>query len=421
MDLRFGRIDLRHGRLLFFMVVLLVFLALLGIFVEGFDAAWEGFLLLQRTPARLISDFMKVASIGGTLLNGALVGALGLGLVLWNRVKLSGPTFAAIFTMVGFAFFGKTLTNILPIMGGVYLAAKFARKGFSSYLIIALFGTALAPLVSFFAWEMGDSFVSSWILAILLGMAAGFLLPPVAVAMLHIHQGYNLYNVGLTCGFVGLFAASFIRAGKQVFLPRMEWLDTNPPVLLLLVPLISLFLILGALFLEGKSCWKNFWKIQKIPGRLPSDFMDMASIGGALCNAGVLGLGGSLYLYATGSAFNGPTLGGLFTVMGFGAFGTHPRNSIPVVLGVFLACLVFKVPHSAPGAVLAAIFVTTAGPLAGEFGFPVGVLAGFTHFAMVMQTGGWHGGLNLYNNGFAGGLTVGLFVAIIEWYRSVRE
>lgn len=121
--------DLRHRRLLFFMVALLVFLALLGVFVEGFDAAWEGFLLLQRTPARLISDFMKVASIGGTLLNGAFVGALGLGLVLWNRVKLSGPTFAAIFTMVGFAFFGKTVTNILPIMGGVYLAAKFVRKG----------------------------------------------------------------------------------------------------------------------------------------------------------------------------------------------------------------------------------------------------------------------------------------------------
>jgi hypothetical protein len=38
-----------------------------------------------------------------------------------------------------------------------------------------------------------------------------------------------------------------------------------------------------------------------------------------------------------------------------------------------------------------------------------------------MQTGAWHGGFNLYNNGFAGGLTVGLFVAVIEWYRSVRE
>ncbi|MGL4855202.1 MAG: DUF1576 domain-containing protein, partial [Lentisphaeria bacterium] len=105
-------------------------------------------------------------------------------------------------------------------------------------------------------------------------------------------------------------------------------------------------------------------------------------------------------------------------VMGFGAFGTHLRNSLPVVCGVIVAALIFSHNLNTPVVLLATIFVTTLGPLAGEFGKVTGLIAGFLHLSIALTASLWHSGLNLYNNGFAGGLTAALIVAIIQWYRT---
>jgi hypothetical protein len=170
--------------------------------------------------------------------------------------------------------------------------------------------------------------------------------------------------------------------------------------------------------MDGKEIWPNLKAIMKLTGRLPSDFMENVSPGSALVNTGLLGLAGSAYLLIIGADFNGPTLGGLLTVMGFASFGKHPRNCWPVAVGVITATLVFGKSLTAPGPVLALLFGTTLAPLAGEFGPWIGMAAGFLHLVMVERTAAWHGGMDLYNNGFAGGLTAAFFVALIEWRRS---
>ena len=89
--------------------------------------------------------------------------------------------------------------------------------------------------------------------------------------------------------------------------------------------------------------------------------------------------------------------------------------------GVIIAALVFGKPLVSPGVQLAAIFCTTLGPIAGQFGILPGMLAGFLHLVIVSQTGSWQGGMNLYNNGFSGGLTAAVIVAVVQWYRSNRK
>jgi hypothetical protein len=390
----------------------------IGIAVDGAARSFTGFINLQFHPARLISDFMATGGIGASLINAAAVGAIGLFLILISKVQLSGPTFAALFTMMGFALFGKTPLNIIPILFGVYLSGKLVGKSFSEYIIIALFGTALGPLISLVAFELGLTGAPALAAAAAAGVTTGFLLPAIAVAMLHFHQGYNLYNLGLSCGFFALFAASLIRAGGHTFVGLMQWHSGASPVLTLLIPVVSLILIVTGLLSGGLKSLKDLLAIQKHSGRLPSDFMDMESMEGALLNAGLIGIAGSLYIYLIGGDFNGPTIGGLLTIMGFGAFGTHLRNSWPVVLGVIIATLVFGKSLTAPGAILAAIFCTTLAPLAGAFGILTGLIAGFIHLVLVHQTGSWQGGMNLYNNGFAGGLTAAFIVSVIVWYRS---
>ena len=372
------------------MVIIISGFACAGVLDQGLISAAEGFLYLQSHPARLLNDFTLAGGTGAALLNSAAVGAIGLLLVRFNKVRLSGPTVAAVFTIMGFGLFGKTPVNILPIISGVYISAKIVSKSFKEYIIIALFGTALGPVVTLVIYEIGLTGIPAVVSGIAAGIAAGIILPSIAIRMLQLHQGYNLYNIGLTSGFIALFAASFFAASGYTLEPGRVWNSQPSMVLVLLIPLLSLLLIIWGMAAGGKKALSVFIRLQSFSGRLPSDYMVMGSQSGALVNMGFLGAAGCLYVFYTGADFNGPVIGGLMTVIGFGAFGKHLKNSLPVIAGVFIACLVFGKNPADPGPVLAALFCTTLAPIAGEFGWAAGITAGFIHLVMVERTGAWH-------------------------------
>ena len=392
----------------------------IGLVVQGPVEALRGLLRIVVHPARLINDFTLVGGEGAALVNAALTALIGLVLVRINRIRLAGPTVAAVFTILGFGLFGKTPLNVVPVMMGVYASSRFLKKSFKEYILIALFGTALGPVASAVAVEAGLTGTAALGAGILGGFAIGTLLPAAAMSMLRLHQGFNLYNIGMTSGFLALFAASLFAASGTVLPPQLVWNESPSPVLVYLIPVLSALLLAAGLILEGAGAFRALKKIQKLAGRLPSDFMDMGTPGGTLLNMGALGLAGWGYVLIVGGDLNGPVLGGILTIVGFASFGKNLRNTWPVVAGVAAATLLFGKGLASPGPLLAALFCTTLAPLSGEFGIPVGFLAGFVHLMMVERTGAWHNGMNLYNNGFAGGLTATLFVAVIEWYRANR-
>lgn len=407
--------------ILIILSLFLLTLVISGVVIDGITSSLRGFVQLQIHPARLINDFIEISGIGGAFFNAVIVGLIGIILVLITGIKFSGPTYAAILTMTGFGLFGKTPMNILPIILGVYFAALAMNKTFKDYIIIALFGTALGPVVSMIAFEIGLPIMYAIPVSIIGGVVTGFILPSLAIAMLSLHQGFNLYNMGLTCGFFGLFAFAIIKGVGANFSASFFWFENSSIFLIIIIPIFSLLLIILGIVIDLKKSIKSFIDIQKLPGQLPSDFVDMEELSGALINSGLIGIIASLYIFIVDGSFNGPVIGGLLTIMGFGAFGTHLRNSWPVVLGVIVATLVSGNSLNSPGPILAFIFCTTLAPVAGEFGIIAGFSAGFIHLMMVLQTGAWNGGINLYNNGFAGGLTAALIVSIIQWYRSNRR
>ena len=109
------------------------------------------------------------------------------------------------------------------------------------------------------------------------------------------------------------------------------------------------------------------------------------------------------YILAVGGELNGPVIGAIFTIVGFAAFGKHPRNIVPIMAGVFLGSLAKPWSADDPSILLAALFGTTLAPIAGRFGWHWGVVAGFVHSSAALSVGPVHAGLNLYNNGFAAG------------------
>lgn len=404
---------------------LLLWAILAALFLAGLISQGPGALgaaaELQIHPARLLNDFTAIAGPGAALMNATVTAAVALLLVWRSKISLSGPTIAAVFTVLGFGLFGKTVLNILPILLGVALSAKVIGRTFGEYIIIALFGTALGPLVSAVALETGLTGIPAVAVALLGGVGAGFLLPPLAMTMLRLHQGYNLYNLGLTTGFLALFVAAALNASGASLDIAVVWNSDPSPLLVYLIPVLSLVLIAAALLAGGGAISGDLRAIMKISGRLPSDFVSSVSPGGALLNMGLMGLAGWAYVLIVGGDLNGPVLGGIFTVIGFASFGKHPRNTLPVVAGLVVAALLFGKPLNSPSPLLAALFVTTLAPLAGEFGMRLGFTAGFLHLILVLQTTSWHGGISLYNNGFAGGLTATLLVAVIEWRRNNQK
>ena len=101
-------------------------------------------------------------------------------------------------------------------------------------------------------------------------------------------------------------------------------------------------------------------------------------------------------------------------MFGFGAFGVHMRNYVPVLLGVFLSTFINIFEITAPAIQLAAVFAMGIAPIAGQFGPLVGIFGGILHVAIVTCTNDMYGGLNLYNNGFSCGWVAIIMVPFAE-------
>ncbi|NBD35894.1 MAG: DUF1576 domain-containing protein, partial [Chloroflexi bacterium] len=236
------------------------------------------------------------------------------------------------------------------------------------------------------------------------------------------HQGFNIYNVGLSCGFLGLFITALL-AGMGFEIPATFYWDEQYSARLggfLLLYSLSM-LIIGLILGRGRRGISQARELVREVGTLPTDFVELYGASASLINMGLIGLLAWGYIALVGGTFNGPTLGGAFTMIGFAAFGKHILNVPPVMAGVYVGSSLLIWEPAQAGPLLAALFATTLAPISGRFGPLVGIIAGVVHLMLVMRTGAWHAGLNLYNNGFAGGLTATLFTSLISWWSSWRE
>ncbi|NLW16516.1 MAG: DUF1576 domain-containing protein, partial [Firmicutes bacterium] len=390
-------------------LICLAVIALAGLLWPDPTPLSEGFANIVRSPDILIHDYIAVGGIRATMLNASLVGAVGYCLLLWTKTPITGGALAAIFIMTGFAFFGKNIVNIFPIIIGVYLYSLVRRESFQSYVLVALFGTGLAPIGSQFAYDFGYGLP----IGILVGIASGFIIPCLAVHLLVNQQGFLLYNVGFTAGFIGTLITSQIRAYGKTSDPTLVWSHEYHLPLTIFFALYFVGFILLGLLLDRKS-WRHLPPLMQYPGNLTTDFPALVGVAPTLINMGLVGLIGLSYILLVGGVITGPTIGGLLTMLGFAAFGKHPRNILPPMLGVYIGTLLKVYNAADPGPLLAALFVTGIAPVSGYYGPLVGLVAGYLHLGMVMHVGWLQGGLNLYNNGFSGGLVTIFVVAIAK-------
>lgn len=364
----------------------------------------------------LITDYIKVGGLGAALINSAVLTLVNIYIIWKHKININGPVISAIFIIMGFAFFGKNIFNVWPIYIGGYIYSRYQKTNFKNVILITMFATALSPLVNEFAYGLNLPVPIGILLGILVGILVGFIIPPLSAHMLKVHDGYNLYNIGFAAGFIGTIIMSIMKS--YGFTVENQIILSNEYDILLKIFFTIFFLTLITLgyFFNNKS-FKGYKRLLWFTGRLITDFTLLTSFGLTLINMGLMGLIGIIYVIILGGIINGPVIGGLLTLAGFSAFGKHPKNSIPILLGVLLGSFLITKEINPTILIISGLFGTSMAPISGTYGYLAGILAGFIHLSVVMNVGYLHGGINLYNNGFSSGIVATILVPIIDAFK----
>ena len=377
---------------------------LLGVLMDDASQIPAGLFRIVTMQDLLITDYVYIAGPGAALVNAGLVTIISICIIRFSGDPYNGFTIVEMGLMAGFSLFGKNVLNIWPIILGTWLYARYQREPFSKYASVALLATSLAPLVSYMAL---GSIHASIPLGILTGIIIGFILPSLSAYTYKIQNGMNLYNMGFACGLFAMMVVPILTAFGDKPDSVLYWAEGYNKTFIVILGIMCVSAILLGLFATSVppwAVWAGYRRLLSTTGRAPSDYLRMFGAGPVMLNIGFNGILGILYVLIIGGDLNGPTVGGIFTIMGFSAFGKHPFNITPVMIGVALGAYGMHYTPDYPALQLAGLFGTTLAPIAGHFGWPFGILAGFIHSALVLQTGSPVAGLNLYNNGFSGGL-----------------
>lgn len=390
-----------------------------GFMLQPAAEVFRGIVEIVREPDFLITDYFVIGGMGGAFVNAGLLTLLCIGLVYYLGLEFDGHTITSACLMFGFSLFGKNLLNIWLILMGVFLYSWYHKTSPARYIYVGLYGTSLSPIITQVMLLYELPLAARAVICGFTGIMIGFVLPPLATHVHYAHKGYSLYNVGFAGGIIATVIVSIFKSfGFQVE-SRLIWSTGNNRLCIVL-----LMILFGGMIFVGTAAepgvWKKYRNLLKSYGLGGTDYIKSEGCCTTLVNMGINGMAVMWFLVLVGADLNGPTIGGIFTVVGFSATGKHVRNIMPVMIGVLLASYAKHWSITDPSATLALLLSTTLAPIAGEFGVIAGLLAGFLHSSVALNVGIVYGGMNLYNNGFAGGLVAIFLVPVVQSIRDRR-
>ena len=382
---------------------------------------------ILTSPQVLTSDACALGGLNGALLNAGLLGLMAWALFALTGSRLNGASVGAYFLTVGFAFFGKNCLNVLPIIFGSWIYSIIKKESFGQYVNLSLFACSLSPVVSeaLFPRYHHYPLAAGILIALLLGSLIGILFPPLAAHTAGMHKGYNLFNAGLSAGFL---AFALFAVYKTFFLRPLGLegdyslnciLSQGFPLFFPLFLSLSFFgALLAGFFLNGRSV-SGYGKLIRKTG-LACDFLAEDGAARVLINFGLLWLLSLGLALLVKVPLTGPTAGALLCIVCWAANGSHPANVLPIMAGYALASIFSAWSLSDQAIFVGLCFATGLSPLSGRWGLHWGVIAGALHACLVSYTAVIHGGFNLYNGGFTAGLLALLLVPLLESFQKSK-
>ncbi|MGN0819543.1 MAG: DUF1576 domain-containing protein [Christensenellaceae bacterium] len=412
------------------------------------------FYLILITPSKLVTDYFNIGGLGSTLLNAGLCGLCCNLLMLVSKTRCTATTLAGYLLVVAHCFYGLNLINMWPSIIGVAVYCLFKKENFGKNLHIAMFSTSLAPFSSefIFRYTIGASFVFGEarvtligvLLAIVLGIFAGFIIPALLPGTTRMYRGFSLYKAGLAIGLFGVFIYAFMYKNFN-FQPEEIIVRDNPlydgknksyaEFMFSFFAIIFIVTIIYG-FLKNEKSLKGYKTILDCDG-YQDNFIEKAGFYPTLINIGTYGFSILLYigiitLVTEGAGFTGPTSGVIIAAITFSACGQNIKNVWPIVVGYIILYIVtlfickiavIEMPWtlSSQGYINGLAFATGLCPFTGVYGRKYGILAGFICAIVCTSTSSMHGGFVLYNGGFSAGLTAMVLLPILDHYNVKKK
>ncbi len=398
-----------------------ILIVLLGsLFIDPFDVFMDGLKQIIVQSDVLVSDYFEIGGIGASLFNASLLAMGSVILIRISKAPMNGYVLTSVMMMAGFGLFGKNIVNVIPIILGTYIYSYYSSETFGDVVHIGLLSTSFSPIVTEIMFVIDMDPTVRVILAVAVGMSVGFIITPISRHLFRVHKGFSLYNIGFSIGLLSTLYVSLMKSYGFITYQRLILSSGNNQTMsVFLVLLFFLTFAYGAYYTDFK--FARLRMLFKESGYGNNDFIVKYGLGTSMMNMAINGLVAWAYVvFIAKGQLNGPSIGGILTVYGFGGLGKHARNILPIFVGVYLGGITQIWDIHETSGLFAALFGTALAPVAGRFGFIMGVIVSFVNSSVVLNSGILHGGMNLYNTGFSAGLVAAVLLPLMEMIQRKR-
>lgn len=389
----------------------------------------QGFWRILSQPTLSSTNNFSIGGFAATFLNMGLLGMICAALYSIPGDKPNHEAVLVTILTIGFGAWGIHVLNIWPTMLGVVVYCLVKKEKLGDYTNLMMLTTGLAPFISEILIRYPHDYVTGFslqrvLLALLVGIPAGFTIPAGLRNSSKVHRGLTIYSAALPVGMAAFLMQSVLYRVMGVSIPdAVSELHVADPVIVNTFCCILFGTIVVIALLMGCRL-KDYWKLLIDP-EVVTNFS--ATYGNAvmLMNVGLYGFFILGYYNLIGAEFNGVTFGVIFCMLCTCNAGSHPGNVWPVMVGYALISWLFQlvVPYTggdftqylnAQPVIVGLCYANGLSLLADKYGWFWGMVAGILHFCMVTTTPLLHGGMCLYNGGFTTGLVCLLMIPTLE-------
>ena len=402
-----------------------------------FSGLWN----ILSQPNKISTNYFALGGYAATFLNMGLVGLFCLLLFIVFKGTPNNVSTLAVILTIGFGSWGINILNMWFSILGVVVYGLVKKEKLGGLVNAMLFSTGIAPLITdlLVRYPHADAIGFNWLglgLALLVGLVIGFFLPAGLAHSPKVHKGFDLYSAALPIGMTAFFLNATLFKSMGVSLPKAlsdlapESMNVASQSTVNIFCLIVFGLCVVFAFLLGCKP-KDYWKLLSDPA-LVTNFSSTYGNATFLMNVGVFGLFILGYYNLIGANFNGITFGIIFCMLATCNSGSHPGNVWPIMLGYFVASVVFGwisplLGGTFTGAINAQAicvglcYANGLSPIADKYGWRYGMIAAIMHYLLVTSVPTLHGGFCLYNGGFTAALICLILVPELEKFFKTKE
>ena len=404
---------------------------------QMFTGLWQ---ILSQSN-KISANYFAMGGYAATFLNMGLVGLACLLLFIVFKGTPNNVSTLAVVLTIGFGSWGINILNMWFSVLGVVVYGLVKKEKMGGLVNAMLFSTGIAPLITdlLIRYPNAETIGFNWLglgLALLVGLVIGFFLPAGLAHSPKVHKGFDLYSAALPIGMTAFFLNATLFKTMGVALPK-ALSDLDPSSMQVasqstanIFCCIVFGLCIVFAFLLGCRP-KDYWKLLTDP-TLVTNFSGTYGNATFLMNVGVFGLFILGYYNLIGATFNGITFGIVFCMLATCNSGSHPGNVWPIMLGYFLASVVFgwispllggnfTLPINAQAICVGLCYANGLSPIADKYGWRYGFIAAVMHYLLVTSVPTLHGGYCLYNGGFTAALICLILVPELEKFFRTKE